>query len=110
MEEKSIFDQPNQPFNMQQPLQNATAVLVLGILSIVICGIGVVLGTIALILASKDAKLYNATPEIYTAGSYSNIKAGRTCAIIGLILNGLLILFYVALFVFMLSAGVGAWR
>lgn len=110
MEEQSIFDQPNRPFNLQQPLQNATAVLVLGILSIVICGIGVVLGVIALVLANKDLKLYNANPEIYMPTSYNNLKAGRICAIIGLILNGLLILFYVALFVFMLSAGVGAWR
>jgi len=110
MEETSIFEQPNQPFNLQQPLQNATAVLVLGILSIVICGVGVVMGIIALVLGNKDLKLYNVSPEVYTAGSYSNLKAGRTCAIIGLILNGLLIIFYAAIFIFALSGAARNWR
>lgn len=105
MEEKSIFDQPSQPFNMQQPLQNATAVLVLGILSIVLCFVGVVLGIIALVLANKDLAMYRASPEVYSIGSYNNLKAGRTCAIIGLILQGLVILFYIGLFVVALSAG-----
>ena len=110
MEEKSIFNQPNQPFNMQQPLQNATAALVLGILSLVICGLGVVLGIIALVLANKDLRLYNASPEVYTLGSYNNLKAGRICAIIGIILQSLLIVFYVVWFVFILSIAGSAWR
>ena len=110
MEEKSIFNQSNQPFNMQQPLQNATAALVLGILSLVICGLGVVLGIIALVLANKDLRLYNASPEVYTLGSYNNLKAGRICAIIGIILQSLLIVFYVVWFVFILSIAGSAWR
>ena len=102
MEEKSIFDQPNRQYN-QQPLQNATAVLVLGILSLVICGIGVVLGIIGLVLANKDIKLYNANPEVYTIGSYNNIKAGRICAIIGLILQSLIVIFYIVWIAFIIS-------
>ena len=110
MEEKSIFDQPNRPFNSQQPLQNSTAVLVLGILSIVICGVGVVLGIIALVLANKDFKTYNASPDLFTNGSYSNLKAGRTCAVIGLILNGLLVIFYAVVFAVAFSSMSNAWR
>lgn len=110
MEEKSIFDQPNQPFNRQQPLQNATAVLVLGILSIVLCFIGVALGIIALVLANKDLKLYRASPEVYSINSYNNLKAGRVCAIIGLIIQSLIILFYVILFAFAFSIGSTGWR
>jgi hypothetical protein len=110
MEEKSIFNQSNQPFNMQQTLPNATAALVLGILSIVICFAGVVLAIIALVLANKDLRMYNASPEVYSPSSYNNLKAGRICAIIGLILQGLIILVYAAIFVFALSAGMSNWR
>jgi M penetrans paralogue family 26 len=110
MEEPSIFDQPRQPYNMQQPLQNGTAVLVLGILSLVICGLGLVLGIIALVLANKDVKMYRLSPEVYTAGSYNNLKAGRICAIIGLILNTLFVLFYAGIILFALSTGQNTWR
>ena len=109
IEEKSIFSQPNQPFNLQQPLPNATAVLVLGILSIVMCFVGVILGIIAVVLANKDLKLYNASPEVYSPGSYNNLKAGRICAIIGLILNALLVAFYAVILIFALSGAMGAW-
>jgi hypothetical protein len=88
----------------QQSLPNATAVLVLGIISIVTCfcyGIpGLVCGIIALMLSNKDLKLYNAMPDLYTSDSYKNLKAGRVCAIVGTILSGiyvLIILLYVIL-------------
>jgi len=110
MEEKSIFNQSNQPFNMQQTLPNATAALVLGILSIVICFAGVVLAIIALVLANKDLRMYNASPEVYSPASYNNLKAGRICAIIGLILQGLIIIFYAIVFIFALTAGMNNWR
>ncbi len=86
----------------QQPIPNATAVLVLGILSIVGCFcygvVGIILGIIALVLAKKGKDAYAINPESYTAGSLSNINAGRTCAIIGLILSAILIIFYAVLF------------
>ena len=110
MEERSIFDEPRQQYNMQQPLVNATAILVLGILSIVICFVGLILSIIALILANKDLKLYNENPELYTQASYNNLKAGKICAIIGLILNGLIVIFYAAIIIFALSLGTSAWR
>ena len=89
----------------QQPLPNATTVLVLGIISIVGCicyGIlGLICGIIALVLSGKDLKLYNLMPDMYTPSSYGNLKAGRTCAIIGTILSGLylciLLLYFIIL-------------
>jgi hypothetical protein len=74
-------------------LPNSTAVLVLGILSIVLCFcygiIGLILGIIALSLSSKDLQRYNLNPGQYTVSSYNNLKAGRVCAIIGTVLSSL---------------------
>ena len=90
----------NQPVN----LPNATAALVLGIISIVgaFCYgiVGIICGIIGLILANKDRKLYQATPELYSASSYSSLNAGRTCSIIGLILGGLFLLIIIFYFIF----------
>jgi hypothetical protein len=87
------------PLQVQPPLPNATAVLVLGILSIVVCFIT---GIIALVLANKDMALYNANPGAYSPSSLSNIKTGKICAIIGIVLQlvGLIvyIIFMVAIF------------
>ena len=110
MEEKSIFDQPGQSYSGQQPLQNATAALVLGILSIVLCGVGVVLGIIALVLANKDLRLYKSNPEFYTIGSYNNLNAGRICGIIGLILNALFVIVYAGIIIFAISLGASSYR
>jgi len=78
----------------QSNLPNATACLVLGILCIVCScfGIGLICGIISLVLAAKDIKLYQATPELYTPSSYSSLNAGRICSIIGLIFGGLFLL------------------
>ena len=96
------MDQLNNPLQ-QRPLPNATAVLVLGILSIVTCfcyGIlGIILGIIAIVLAGKDKTLYTASPETYTDASFKNLNAGRICAIIGLILSALYLIFIVAFIV-----------
>ena len=40
-----------------------------------------------MVLAGKDMKMYAANPEAYSLNSYNNLKAGRICAIIGLILS-----------------------
>lgn len=77
-----------------QKLPNATAVLVLGILSIVTCccyGIlGLILGIIALVLAKKDMALYQINPQSYS--NYSNLNIGRILAIIGIVLSVLYLL------------------
>jgi hypothetical protein len=88
-----------QNFNVQRSLPNATAVLVLGIIGIVAAccyGGGIILSIIALVLYSKDKKLYVASPELYTEASFKNAKAGRVCAIVGLVISAIFILFIVA--------------
>lgn len=76
-------------FEAQQKLPNATAVLVLGIVSIVTCCcygvLGIITGIVALVLAKKDTKLYISNPSIYT--NYSQIKTGKILAIIGISLS-----------------------
>jgi presenilin-like A22 family membrane protease len=89
-------------------LPNATAALVLGILSIVVCFI---CGIIALVISNKDMALYRANPELYTTSSYNNIKACRICAIIGIALQALGIIVYIIFISFFISmAGSGALR
>jgi hypothetical protein len=113
MEENNFSNQPPQygqppvnPINPQfgqNPLPNATAVLVLGILSIVFCFcygvIGIILGILAVVMGSKGAALYKANPNAYSLASYNNLKAGKICGIIGLILSCLyiiIIIIYIA--------------
>jgi hypothetical protein len=80
-----------------QKLPNATAVLVLGILSILTCWcygiIGVILGVIALFLSSSDLKLYRQNPQDFD--NYQNLNVGRILAIIGLVLSALTLLFFI---------------
>ena len=96
----------NNTNTMQLP--NATAVLVLGILSIVVCFI---CGIVALVISNKDMALYRANPELYTTSSYNNIKTGRICAIIGIALQVLGIIVYIIVIAFFVSmAGTHAFR
>ena len=80
----------------QQNLPNSTAVLVLGIISIVGCFcyglVGLITGIVALVLAKKDRARYSVNPNMFTESSYKNLNAGRVCAIIGTILSSLYIL------------------
>ncbi len=92
--------------NQQQNLPNSTAVLILGITSIVFgcsCGLGLILGAIGLSLAKKDEMLYNQAPHLYS--DYGNLKAGKTMSLIGLILGILGLLFWVVYFFLIIAAG-----
>lgn len=95
MENQSTFNQEPlfQTQNFQESLPNATAVLILGILSIAGCfcyGLtGIVLGIIAIVLAVKAKKLYEQNPGRYTEASFKNMNAGKVCAIIGLSLSAM---------------------
>jgi hypothetical protein len=75
----------------QIPLPNSTAILVLGIVSILACccyGIpGLICGIIALVLANNAGKLYKAEPGAYTESSYKNMNAGKICALISVIFS-----------------------
>jgi hypothetical protein len=89
---------------IQKKLPNATAVLALGIASIPMCCcigglVGLALSIIALILAKKDMAIYQENPNAYLPSSFSNLKAGRICAIVGICLSGI----YFLMFLFMLS-------
>ena len=86
-------------------LPNASAVLVLGIISIVGCccsnGIlGLICSIIALVMARSANNLYIANPGMYTESSYKNMNAGKICAWISLIISILLLIFLI----FMISA------
>ena len=95
---RDYLSNPNN--NYAQPLTNATATLVLGILSIVICFI---CGIVALAISNKDVSLYKANPEFYSESSYNNIKAGRICAIIGIVLQAAALIFYIVIIAFALT-------
>lgn len=80
---------PGNGSNNRTELPNSVTVLVLGILSIIFsCWyfsiLGLILGIITLVLANQAEKVYNEKPDSYTTSSYKNMKAGKTCAIIGL--------------------------
>jgi len=107
--QQNPFGQQNGGFNgMLQSLPNATVVLVLGILSIVFCCcygvIGLIPAIIALVLSKRDKALYQMNPGMYTESSYKNLNAGRVCAIIGLVLN-ILSLLYFAVIIIMFGTG-----
>lgn len=87
----------NEPVPIQLP--NASTILILGIFSIVIACccpifgfIGLVLGIVALAISPKAIELYNANPGKYTESSYKNVSAGKICAIIGVIISGMLMI------------------
>ena len=113
MDQTTNFNQGATPPQLQQlpNLPNATGVLVLGILSIVpgcFCYglVGIILGIIALSLASKAGELYKQNPAAYSLSSYNNMKAGKVCAIVGLSLSALyliVIIFYIAMYGWILT-------
>jgi hypothetical protein len=98
--------EPLDDFSTQKNLPNSTAVLVLGICSIPTClcyGFpGFLCALIALILSSVDTKAYRKNPNAYTRSSYGNLNAGRICAIIGLSLSSIVILWFL---IWMVIAG-----
>lgn len=89
------------------PVPNATAVLVLGIVSIVTCWlygvIGVITGIIALVLHQKDKKLYLTNPAKYDQ-SFKTSKAGFICAVVGLSLSALWFLYVIVVVVIFAGA------
>lgn len=118
--EQQINQQFSQQFgNGQVPLPNATAVLVLGIVSIAMCWcyglISLVCGIIAVVLGSKGVAAYKANPSAYTLSSYNNLKAGRICGIVGLSLGALYLIIVIIYIVVVGTAAFslmnyGAWH
>ena len=110
--ETPLQSQPvNQQFNNQFgqiAVPNSAAVLVLGIISIALCWcygvVSLTCGIIALVLGSKAMSLYKSNPSNYTISSFNNLKAGRVCAIIGLCLSALMLVYIIIVFAFVGAA------
>lgn len=99
MENQNQFQQS--PFQDQKTsLPNATAVLVLGICSIVFTCfyVGLVLGIIGLVLGSKAKQQYRQNPSLYD--NYGQLNAGYIMSIIGTILGVLYILYIIIILAF----------
>jgi hypothetical protein len=81
--------------NQKQSLPNASATLILGILSIVLgCGIlGLVLGIIGLVISKEGKDLYMHNPDTYSG--YGNLNAGRIMSIIGIVIGGITIIWVI---------------
>ena len=78
---------------VKQKLPNHGGILTMGILSIVFAGgIGIILGIIALSMSGAPIRMYKENPEKYEESSYKNVKAGKTCSIIGISLAGFVII------------------
>ncbi len=97
-------------YQVLPPLPNASVSLILGILSIVICGIGLALGIVGIVMANKDIKLFKATPGVYSESSYKNTTAGRICSITGIILSSLFILIYIVIFILAFTANINDFK
>ena len=104
MEQQDMLKSAN--YNTPANLPNATAALVLGIISIVgaFCYgiVGLVCGIIGLVLANKDRKLYQAAPELYSPSSFSTSNAGRVCSIIGIVIGSL---FFLIILIYLIFVG-----
>ncbi|HTD98620.1 MAG TPA: CCC motif membrane protein [Mucilaginibacter sp.] len=79
----------------KETLPNATAVLVLGICSIVFgCFfVGLVLGIIGIVLSGKGRKLYKDNPTHYDG--FSSLNAGFIMSIIGTVIGGLYTIYFI---------------
>jgi len=93
----------------KQPLPNATAVLVLGICSIVFSCLflGVILGIIGLSMAGKGRRMYKENPGMYDG--FGSLNAGYIMSIIGTILGALYILYYIVVVLIFASAAASVW-
>jgi hypothetical protein len=87
------YQPQQQPFQPKPTLPNATAVLVLGICSIVFSCffVGVICGIIGLVLASKGRTMYRDNPNLYEG--YGQLNAGWIMSIIGVVLGGLYVIY-----------------
>jgi hypothetical protein len=85
----------NQPLTTNQQLEklpNATAVLILGICSLVFgcLLVGLICGIVGLALAKKPTQMYFQNPQKYI--NYGALNAGRIMSIIGVILGAIAII------------------
>jgi hypothetical protein len=79
---------------------NTTAVYILSVVGILCCcvyGLGTIAAIIALVIASKELKKYNESPELYTNGPA--MKTAKTIAVVSLVVSliGLALTIYAAM-------------
>ncbi len=109
------MDNTNQPqnenlfSNNKVMLPNATAVLVLGICSIVFSCffVGAILGIIGLVLGSRSKKLYKTSPAMYDG--YGQVNAGWIMSIIGICLGGLYLIYWIVWVIILGTASASIW-
>lgn len=95
----SRTNQYKNPIKIKLP--NSSGILTLGILSILsicCCGpfLGPILSIIALAMIPKAMRTYRENPELYKISSLKNLKAGKVCAIIGLVITVIIIILIIA--------------
>lgn len=98
----TTYQPPQSPYNTSsaanwsEKLPESSTTLVFGILALVgsFCYgiVGLIFGIIALSISGRPKRLYLENPTRYSQSSYSNLNAGRICAIIGIALSSLVIL------------------
>ena len=93
------------------PIPQSQGILILGIFSLVTtfcCGGigfgGVILGIIAVVMSTKATQEYQKNPAPYTESSFKNVNAGRICGIIGICVNGLMIVVGI---IYLVAVGAG---
>lgn len=90
------------------PVPLANGALVLGILSIIFTTgalIGLILGIIGISNSNKGLKLYYMNPQAYDPSSANVAKAGKVCAIIGVILSSVVILWWTLILIAIANHG-----
>lgn len=94
----------------KKQLPNATAVLVLGICSIVLSCffIGLILGIIGLVLGNKDKALYKQSPALFSG--YPQLNAGWIMSIIGLSLSALYVVYWLIWVIILGTASTTIWQ
>ncbi len=97
--------------NLRMPAPNANLILAFGIVSIVTCcccsGIlGIIFAIIAIILAVKSKKEFTRNSDLYDENTFGKVNAGKTCAIIGLIVG--ILMFTIAIIVISVNLSDGA--
>jgi hypothetical protein len=88
---QSVFNNPDMYNAGVQPLPNATTAMVLGIISIVFCGL--ILGVIAIVMGIVATGKYKANPDMYSKGSYNNAIAAIVCGGIGVLSNSIFVFY-----------------
>lgn len=91
--ESNIIEQSNEIIE----LPKSSLVLTLGIISICFCWcygfVGIAISVYAILLTKKAKQKYFINTKQYSIKSFKNLKTGYFCAMIGLILSALYLLF-----------------